>query len=128
MAEGVEVKVDGLRRLQRELRAAGASLDDLKTANAKAGKIVADEGGRRAPKRGGALAGSGRPGRAAGRATVVFGSAAVPYAGPIHWGWPARNIAPHPFVVDAAEATRPEWLDAYADDLQHIADEVGGTY
>src|SRR4051812_32251978 len=128
MAEGVEVKVDGLRRLQRELKAAGESLDDLKDANAKAGRIVADEAGRRAPRGAtGRLAGSGRASRAAGRAQVVFGSAAVPYAGPIHWGWPARGIEAQPFATEAAEGTRGEWLDVYLDELQQIADNVGGT-
>lgn len=129
MAEGVEVRVDGLRRLQRELRAAGDDLSDLKAANAKAAGIVASDAGRRAPRGAtGRLAGSGRPGRTAGRAVVKFGSAAVPYAGPIHWGWPARGIDAQPFVLEAAEATRPEWLDAYADELQELADRVGGTY
>lgn len=129
MAEGVEVKVDGLRALQRQLRAAGADLGDLKDANAKAGRIVAGEAAQRAPHGAtGRLAGSGRASRAAGRAQVVFGSAAVPYAGPIHWGWPARGIEAQPFAVEAAESTRGEWLDAYADELQQIADRVGGTY
>lgn len=129
MAEGVEVRVEGLRRLQRELKAAGADLGDLKDANAKAGRVVADEAGRRAPRGAtGRLAGSGRASRAAGRAQVVFGSAAVPYAGPIHWGWPERGIEAQPFAVDAAESTRGEWLDVYADELQRLADRVGGSY
>lgn len=129
MAEVVDVRVDGLKRLQRELKAAGKSLDDLKDANAKAGQIVADAAGRRAPHGAtGRLAGSGRASRAAGRATVVFGSAAVPYAGPIHWGWPAHGIEAQPFALEAAEDTRAEWLDAYSDELQQIADSVGGTY
>lgn len=124
----VDVQVDGLRRLQRELKAAGADLADLKDANAKAAGIVTDDAGRRAPRRTGRLAGSGRPARAAGRATVMFGSAAVPYAGPVHYGWPSRGIAAHPFLTDAATDTQPEWLDAYHDELQQIADRVGGTY
>lgn len=128
MSSGVRVEVDGLRRLQRELRAAGAGMDDLKDANARAGAIVADESSRRAPRRSGTLAGSGRASRAAGRATVVFGGATVPSAGPIHYGWPARGIEAQPFVLAAAEATQPEWLDAYSDELQAIADQVAGTY
>ena len=128
MAEGVRVEVDGLRALQRELRRAGADMGDLKEANQKAAQIVAGEAGRRAPRRSGRLASSGRGSRTAGRATVMFGGAAAPYAGPIHYGWPARNIAPHPFVLDAAQATEPQWLDAYHDELQHIADSVAGTY
>lgn len=122
------VQVDGLKRLQADLRRAGAGMDDLKDANAKVATLVATEAGARAPRRTGTLAGTGRGSRAAGKATVVFGSARVRYAGPLHWGWPARGIAAHPFAVDAALATQPEWMDLYAEELQAVADKVAGTY
>jgi hypothetical protein len=49
----------------------------------------------------GALAGSIRAGRGKTKAVVRAGGAKAPYAGVIHYGWPARNIAPHPFLTDA---------------------------
>ena len=43
---------------------------------------------------------------------MLAGRKAVPYAGPIHFGWPARNIEPQPFLYDA--------LDDKADEVAHL--------
>lgn len=123
------VSVVGLARLRRDLKTVGAGLEDLKTANAAAGTLVAQAAGGRAPRRTGTLAGTGRAARAAGRASVLFGGARAPYAGPIHWGWPARGIEANPFVLDAALATEPLWLPLYAADLERLAGSLDGrTY
>ena len=123
------VSVVGLARLRRDLRKIGDDLGDLKDANKRAGSIVAAESARRAPRVSGRLAGSGRASRAAGRASVLFGGARVPYAGPVHWGWPARGIEANPFVVDAAQATESTWVGEYLADLDKIATRLDGrTY
>lgn len=122
------VDVDGAPELRRALKRMGEGLDDLKDANQRAASIVATAAGQRAPRKTGRLAGSGRGNRAAGRATVMFGGARAPYAGPIHYGWPARGIEAQPFILDAAAATEHVWLDAYSAELQQLADKVGGTY
>lgn len=41
------------------------------------------------------------------------GKATVPYAPPIHWGWPKRNIKPNPFLVDAAQTIERDIVDRY---------------
>lgn len=126
---GAQLRVDGLGRLRRDLRRFAGDADDLKAANAAAAATVAGAASERAPRRSGRLAGSVRGNRAVGRATVLAGGAAVPYAGPVHWGWPAHGIDAQPFVVDAAQATEPTWLPAYATDLQRAADRLAGrTY
>jgi hypothetical protein len=51
---------------------------------------------------------------ALGQEGVVF---SAPYAGPIHWGWRARNIKPNPFLIRGAEATVDEWIAIYQDEL-----------
>lgn len=122
------VRVDGLRDLRRELRRAGRDMTDLKDANAAAAALVAGAARAGAPHRTGSLAGSGRGNRAAGKATVSFGGARLPYAGPIHYGWPAHHITANPFVIDAALATEPQWLPLYEHDLAGIADSIAGTY
>ena len=122
-----QVKVHGLARLARTLKAFGQGLDDLKDANQKAAQVVADEARSRAPKKSGALAGSIRAGRLQNRAQVRVGSAKVPYAGPIHWGWPARNIAENTFVTSAAAATENQWLAEYEQEIQRLADMVEGV-
>lgn len=124
---GSYVDVNGLGRLRRDLRRVGDDLGDLKDANKRAGTIVAAEAGRRAPRgKTGRLSGSGRASRAVGRVSVLFGGASVPYAGPVHWGWPAHGIEANPFVPDAAQATEPAWLPAYQTDLEHLAARLDG--
>lgn len=121
----VTVRVVNGRQLRSELRRAAGNLDDLKDANARAAALVAREAGPAAPRRTGRLASTVRGNRAAGRATVTVGSAAVPYARPIHWGWPARGIEADPWVADTAVRTEPVWLDYYQHDVQTILDRIG---
>ncbi|GAB3251369.1 hypothetical protein GCM10027425_09260 [Alteromonas gracilis] len=125
------VRIDGLKKLRRDLRRLGSDLSDFKDANAAAASLVASEAAKRAPRRPGSgrLARSGRGNRAAGRASVLFGGAAVPYAGPIHWGWTARGIEPQPFVAAAAQDTEARWLPLYTDAIDAAVDKVAGrTY
>jgi hypothetical protein len=121
------VRVDGLDRLVSTMRKAGRDLGDLKEANAAAGRIVAASAVGRAPRRSGALAGSIRASRQARRAQVVAGRASVPYAGPIHWGWPARGIGANPFLSDAAQATEATWVPLFLKDVQAAVDKVKGA-
>lgn len=123
------IRVDGLRRLRADLRKAGQDTQDLKEANAAVAALVASAASARAPRQSGTLAGSGRGNRAVGRATVTFGGARVPYAGPIHWGWPARGIPPQPFIPEAAQATEPVWLALYLAGLDNALEPLQGrTY
>ncbi len=126
-AAGGGIRVDGLRRLRRDLKRVVGKLDDLKLANAKALAVVVPAAQARAPRRTGALAGSLRGNKSASRATVSAGGARLPYAGPIHWGWPARQIEAQPFIADAAVATEPAWLPAYEADVQAAVDLVNGN-
>lgn len=123
------VRADGLRQLQRDLRELGDDLSDLKDANARVAELVSAEASRRAPKGPtGRLAASVRGNRAAGRATVQAGRASVPYAGPIHYGWPAHGIAAQPFVTDAAQALESEWTAEYLDAVEAELDKLRRTY
>lgn len=121
------VRVDGLRRLRGDLKRFGADTADLKNANAAVAALVAGASAARAPSRTGRLAGSGRGNRAVGKATVTFGGAAVPYAGPVHWGWPGRGINPQTFIPDAAQATEAVWLAMYLADVEHALQPLYGT-
>ena len=79
------------------------------------------------PRRTGKLLGTVRGNRAVGRARVSAGGAATPYAGPIHWGWEAHNIAPNPWISEAAQDTEPVWLGMYEKDVQQLLDDVKGA-
>jgi hypothetical protein len=121
------VRVEGLDRLVSTMRKAGADLSDLKEAHAAAGRIVAGDAQARAPRSSGALANSVRASRQAKRAQVVAGGARVPYAGPVHWGWPARGIAARPFISQAAQATESRWVPVYLRDVKAAVDKVRGA-
>ena len=49
------------------------------------------------------------------------------YANPVHWGWPAHGIAPHPFLSDAAVATEPAWSAVYAAAVADAIAQVRGA-
>lgn len=124
---GATVTVDGLARLSRTLGKAGRDVEDLKDAHVRVAEVVIAAARVTGPRRSGRLVADLRPSRAKGRASVLLGRASVPYAGPIHWGWPARGIRPQPFVVDAARATEPEWVETYRREVQKILDRVEGA-
>ena len=124
MARAPVVKVDGMRRLRRELKAAGLDLADLREVNLSAARTVAQAA--QPPRRTGRLAGSVRPGASRTAGVVRAGGALVPYAGPIHWGWPKHNIEPQPFLVDAAARTEPLWVEQYFAELDRVLSNIAG--
>lgn len=122
------VRVEGARELRRTLRKAGHDLNDLKDAHQAAGSIVLNDARPRTP-RGftGRLQASQRQARAATFAEVRAGNARVPYAGPVHWGWPARNIAAQPWLADSAKRTEPQWTAAYEAAVNRVLDTIQGA-
>lgn len=121
------VQVEGARELRSTLRKAGEDVGDLKDANAEVAAMVAAAAAARAPHRSGALASSVRGNRALSSAVVKVGRASVPYAGVVHWGWPARNITAQPFAVDAAHDTEPVWTERYFRAIETILSHVKGA-
>lgn len=107
------VRVEGGRQLRAALRDMEGGLVDLRKANAEAATVAARAGAGEAPRRSGQLAASIRPGATQSAAIVRAGSARVPYAGVIEYGWAARHIAPHPFLRTGAEHTQTAWLAVY---------------
>jgi hypothetical protein len=121
------VTVDGLRTLRKSLKAAGLKLDDLKAAHAAVAQIVVREAAPHAPRRKGALAATTRGSGTQSAAVVRAGLAAVPYAGPIHWGWPSRNITAQPWLYDAAVDSRERWTGQYLSALEDIIATIEGA-
>jgi hypothetical protein len=97
-----------------------AAKQDFKEAGFKAATIVVEEAKRLVPYRTGALADSIRAGKVVSGGKVYAGKARVPYAGPIHFGWANRNIAPNPFLYDAADRRVSEVMDAYLTQIYDI--------
>jgi hypothetical protein len=102
MATGIQV--EGLRETIRDLQAAGVELEDLKDVMGDIAAKAADVMKPYVPSRSGKLRGTVRGNRAKGKAVVTIGRGRVKYAGPINYGWPARNIRPANYTgkTDAA--------------------------
>lgn len=112
MADAVGVEVEG-RDLRRQLRGIEDGLADLKATHLQAGEVVRPRAAAIAPKRTGRLAADIRVAGQASGAVIRAGRASVPYAGPIHFGWSARNIKPNPFLYDALDDRHDQVVDVY---------------
>jgi len=98
--------------------------DELKHLHKEVASIVADEAEQRVPVQSGRLKGSIRPLGSQKQGRVAAGKKSVPYAGPIHFGWPRRNITPQPFLTDALDRRKNEVLDTWLDLQEQLIDKV----
>ena len=105
--ETVTIQIEGLRKVVRDLKILGLEVDDLKDAFSSVASTGARLAAGFAPKRTGRLAGDIRGNRAQSKAVVTAGRASVPYAGPINYGWAARNIEGAFFMQKASDAMEP---------------------
>lgn len=100
---GTRVRIDGLKAVQKKLRQAGADAESMSELMHSIGTIVVNASAP--PVLSGALKGTIRAGRGKTKAVVRAGYATrAPYAGVIHYGFPARHIRPQPFLVTALHA------------------------
>ncbi len=107
-----------LKTLPKEYRREQAKI------HKKVVRPVAKEAKTLVPRRSGDLAGTIRAlgSQAAGR--VAAGKKSVPYAGPIHFGWPARNIKAQPFLTDALERRQNDVLKVWLVEQDRLIDKV----
>jgi hypothetical protein len=146
----------GHRQFVRVLRALGDdAVEDIKKAHADAAKIVEDAAKPKAPTSAGGrsdVSGTpywrGGPQRSPGslrntvRSTgtqrggfVRAGKKLVPWAGPVHFGWPSRPnpakgwqggpIRPNPFLYDALDERREQVADQFARYIDDIRRKRG---
>ncbi len=108
-----KIRVDGGRELRRQLKAFQSGIDGLKEIHRDTGELVGREAARLVPVRSGLLKSTIRAAGQASGAVVRAGFGRVPYAGPIHFGWPSHNISPTPFLYDALDARHDEVIDMY---------------
>lgn len=118
------IRVEGLKQLQSDIRRTqDAELKkQLRTANKQAAQIVADEAQNLVPRRSGKLAATIKAKGGQRDAVVRAGTGSrVPYAGPIHFGWTARNIRPQPFMYEAQDKRRGEVIRFYEKAMEDLA-------
>ena len=119
------IKATGVKELRRELRRMGDDLEDLKELNLEVATLVSDRAKDIVPRRTGNLADTIRPAGTKTAGRVRAGFKRVPYAGVIHFGFPARRIEPQPFLYDALDQRRGEVLNAYFSGIKKIQRKAG---
>ena len=114
------IKVTGLSKVQRDLRKLSTDALDLNKTefletNKQVAEIIIGESKKYVPVVSGALAAAVKNASTKKSAKVRAGNVAVPYAGPIHFGYPKRAIKPNPFFYEAIDSRRNEVAKKYAD-------------
>jgi hypothetical protein len=133
-APGVEV--EGAEEFRKAMRKMGRDLGNLKAIHQKAGDTVLHQAQQIVPVVSGDLkksiklnvsqkaavikAGNNRKMGKAVKGRKRAKNGAVPYAGPIHFGWYRRGISPQPFLYDALDKRRAEVIAAYEDDVDGL--------
>ena len=132
------VKVTGAVEFRKAMRRMSADLKDLNAIHKSAADMVADAARSRAPVLSGNLRASIKSGgdqthgyvkagnnkkKGKGKSTSASGS--VPYAGPIHFGWPRHGIAPNPFIYDALDDRKAEVIEKYEAHIEALVEKVG---
>ena len=112
------IKITGLSKVQRDLRKLSTDALDLNKSefletNKQVAEIIINESKKYVPVVSGALAAAIRNASTKKSAKVRAGNAAVPYAGPIHFGYPKRAIKPNPFFYEAIDSRRDEVRQRY---------------
>lgn len=113
------VRIEGLKEVRSAIRAISDEMDrngakaELRVMNLHAAEVVKQKADSLVPRRSGQLAKTVRAAGTQKSARVRAGYQRVPYAGPIHFGWPARGIRPQPFLYDALDSRRTQVVEVY---------------
>lgn len=118
---GGKIEITGLKEAQKALRSLSKeSRDNMKQTHRQAGQIIVDAAAPLVPRQSGALLASIKSAPVQRQGRVRIGSAAVLYAGPIHFGYPARNIQPNPFIYEVLDGKRGEVLRLYLERINQL--------
>lgn len=120
MARPDGVRVDGLKETIRSLKAAGVAANDFGRVMQAVGELVATTARPLTRPKSGQLASSIRPSKTQTKAIVRAGGARTPYAGPQHFGWPARNIHPNPFLYTALDKRAAEVVARFEASVSNV--------
>jgi len=117
------ITVEGLNKTIRTLRKIDANMGpEIKSINLELAESLVPVAKSLVPVRSGRLRDSIRASGQQRTGVVRAGKKSVPYAGPIHFGWPARSIRPQPFLYDALDSRRSEIMSQYVDRVQKLID------
>ena len=110
--QGVKEVTDSLNKMARDLESNIELNEELST-------TLSQKASALAPRLTGALASSVVGNPSAEKAQILAGSAAVPYAGVIEYGWPQRNIAAQPYLNPAVNNNMGYIIEKYNESIQN---------
>jgi HK97 gp10 family phage protein len=121
------IRVEGLKAINKKLKALDEDTNALAQMNYRAAQTLITEAKPLTPVKTGALRASLKASKSKAFAAVRGGSAKVPYAAPIHWGWfydknwfIKKNIMPNPFLGKALKLSREEIMSKYQKDMEAL--------
>lgn len=124
------IQVEGLQQTIRELQALGEDKAEIQEANLAAARTLIAAAVPLVPVLTGNLRSTLKPAKTTNYAAARAGSARVPYANPIHWGWAKsaktgqrKNIKPQPFFARALGYTKAEIIANYDKKMQQLIDK-----
>lgn len=118
------IRIENLKKIIRQMEKAGADAQDMKDLMYEVGTLVVNGAAGLVPVRSGRLAGNIRASKAKTKAIVRAGGARVPYAGVIHYGWPAHNIVANEFLDKAREDRKQQIVSTISDGIDDILRKV----
>ena len=116
MAE--EISIQGVKEVTDSLNQMARNLESNIELNKELSMTLSQKASALAPKLTGALASSVVGNPSAEKAQILAGSAAVPYAGVIEYGWPDRNIDAQPYLNPAVNDNMGYIIEKYNDSIQ----------
>lgn len=124
MGQTIGVRVEGLSSVVRNLQRMGVEVEDLRDAFARIAEEVKPDYQSVTPVKSGALRADYRTSKTKGKANLYVGRASIPYAGPINYGWPARNIAPRNFVARGDEIAAPKASRSLEEEISRLVSSL----
>jgi len=120
MAEAIEFSIQGVNEVKASLDKIEKGIKENLELNKELSNTLAQKASAMAPRLTGALASSVVGNGSSERAQIVAGSASVPYAGVIEYGWPNKNIKAQPYLIPAVNNNMGYIIQKYEDSIKDI--------
>jgi len=117
MAEA-NISITGVKEVLDSLKKLGRDLESNLELNKELSTTLSKKASALAPILTGALASSVVGNPSAEKAQILAGSTAVPYAGVIEYGWPAKNREARPYLNPAVNNNIGYIIEKYNDSIQ----------
>jgi phage gpG-like protein len=117
MAEA-DISIQGIKEVKDSLKRMGRDLESNLDLNKELSTTLSQKASAMAPRLTGALASSVQGNPSAEKAQILAGSPAVPYAGVIEYGWPAKNREARPYLNPAVNDNMGYIVEKYNDSIK----------